>query len=53
MDASDPNWLEKIRDSERLGSGAGLGNRAPQLAPLKPEFEQWHFVPFQSGNRSM
>jgi uncharacterized protein (DUF2235 family) len=26
LDASDPNWWEKIRDSEALGAGAGLGS---------------------------
>ncbi len=26
LDASDPGWWEKIRDSEALGGGAGLGS---------------------------
>ncbi|MEX3985199.1 DUF2235 domain-containing protein [Paraburkholderia sp. EG287A] len=37
LDASDPGWWEKIRDSETLGGGAGMGSDV-RLAKAEKEF---------------
>lgn len=39
LDASDPGWWEKIRDSEALGSGAGLGSDV-RLATAESDFRR-------------
>jgi len=37
LDASDPSWWERIRDSETLGGGAGLGSDV-RLATAEEDF---------------
>jgi Uncharacterized alpha/beta hydrolase domain (DUF2235) len=37
LDASDPGWWEKIRDSEALGGGAGLGSEV-RLTKAEEDF---------------
>jgi hypothetical protein len=39
LDASDPGWWEKLRDSEALGSGAGLGSDV-RLATAESDFRR-------------
>jgi hypothetical protein len=39
LDASDPNWWEKIRDSEALGGGVGLGSDV-RLIKAETDFRQ-------------